>query len=98
MSKPTITCPGCGDTHEAPHGDPDFLLRDVSKCSVCDARIVYGELAPRVVVEPGAFPGGQPAMVFRVQDPLTKADVHVMKLDPQHAFLIAQAIISMVRP
>lgn len=101
MSDLTITCPACGDTHEAPGGDVDFLAKGITRCSVCDARVVYGELAPRVVVEPSSVDtavGSKDFMRLRFQDPTTKADVFVRDLDPQHAFMIAQAIISMVRP
>jgi hypothetical protein len=102
MSDATIiTCPACGDAHAAPNGDADFLRRGISRCTLCDARIVYGELAPRVVVEPARFrtiDGSRPAFRVAVQDPKTKTVVHEMLLDPQHAFLLAQSIISMVRP
>ena len=101
MSDITITCPACGDTHGAPEGDAAFLSRGISRCSVCDARIVYGELAPRVVIEPSSVAtpvGPKDFMRLRFQDPATKEDVFVRDIDPQHAFMIAQAIISMVRP
>lgn len=95
MSETTTTCPCCGHTSA---GDPEAVLATITRCTVCDARIVYGSPAPRVVVEPGSFAGGQPAIVVRVQDPLTKADLTRLELDPNHGFLLAQAIISMVRP
>lgn len=98
MSEAKVICPACGDTHDAPGGDRDFMVKSISRCDVCDARIVYGALAPRVVIEPGTFDNGAPAFVLLAQDPKTRAVVHEMKLDPQHAFLLAQAIISMVRP
>jgi hypothetical protein len=88
------TCPACGDTHQA----SEDLTQMIARCSLCDARIVYGELAPRIVVEPGTFANGMPAMLIRVQDAKTKDAVHEMKIDPHHAFLLAQAIIGMVRP
>lgn len=98
MPDATITCPGCGDTHAAPHGDAEYLLHMVSRCDLCDARIVYGELAPRLVVEPSTFENGAPAMAILIQDFKTREVLHELKLDPQHAFLLAQSIISMVRP
>ncbi len=98
---PMVTCPCCGDSHAAPNGDADYLKRAISRCDVCDARIVYGELATRVVVEPTTvetFAGPKDFLRLRFQDPKTKADVFASDVDPHQAFLIAQAIISMVRP
>ncbi len=98
---PTVTCPCCGDTHAAPGGDSRFLERGISKCDVCGALIVYGEVAPKVVVEPSTFDtpfGPQPAFILRTVDRKTNEVLHELKQDPQSAFLIAQAIISMVRP
>ena len=89
------TCLACG--HEANIVDGPPLEHSVIKCSECQARTAYGTLATRVVVEPSAR-NGHPMMRFRFQDPTTKEDMHAHDLDPQHAFLIAQAIISMVRP
>lgn len=98
---PTVTCPGCGDVSTAPDGDEHFLTKTISRCSKCGVRIVYGELAPRPVVEPASFStvfGPRPAIMLRFQDPVTKADVYAAKLDPEAAFLVGQAIISLVRP
>jgi hypothetical protein len=101
MSDATVSCPACGDTHAAPNGDPLFLQKNVSRCDVCDAHIVYGEIAPKVVVAPDEFAtvdGPKPAMLVRFQDRITGEDHHSVKLDPRHAFLVAQSIISLVRP
>lgn len=101
MSDVTVTCPACGDEHAAPGGDADFLKRDIVRCDVCSARIVYGELAPRVVVEPvtvDTIVGPKEFMRLCIQDPKTKAVVFDRPIDPQHAFMIAQTIITMVRP
>lgn len=101
MSDAKIVCPVCGDSHAAPNGDADYLLRNVSRCDLCDARIVYGKVAPKLIVEPSTFDtqlGPRPALLVKVQDVETKATLLEQKLDPQHAFLLAQAIISMVRP
>lgn len=98
MSDAKITCPGCGDTHAAPGGDPDFLKHNVSACDICGARIAYGEILPGIVVEPGAFAGGQPAFILHFQDPVTKAELYSARIDPGLGFLLGQAIISMVRP
>ncbi len=45
-----FTCPRCGHTDEMPDGDPpeDSVLR----CSECGAWIAFGELMPRLVVQP----------------------------------------------
>lgn len=97
----TITCPACKDTHSAPEGDADFLAKNVTRCSICDAHIAYGELVPPCVIEPASFNtafGERPAFSIRFQDPVTKAELFSYKADPRHAFQIAQAIISMVRP
>jgi hypothetical protein len=101
ISGPTITCPGCGDVTAAPNGDPEFLAKTIARCHECGVRIVYGELGPRPVVEPGEFStkyGPRPALLFRFQDAATQQDVYVAKLDPEAAFLLAQAAISLVRP
>jgi len=101
MSEPTVTCPVCDDTHAAPGGDSQFLARGISRCSICDARIVYGDPAVRVIDEPSTFDtidGPKPAILIRFQDPKTKAELFSVKLDPAHAFLHAQSLLSMVRP
>lgn len=101
MSEPMVTCPACGDSHAAPGGDADFLAHNIVRCDACQARIVYGELAPRFVIEPATVTtpcGPKDFMRLRVQDPVTKEDVYAHDIDPQHAFMIAQTIISMVRP
>lgn len=89
-----FTCPVCGDVSTPKGIDPKTC---VSRCDICDSRLVYGEPAPRLVVEPSAFDNQAPAFVLKIQDPKTKSETISVKIDPQHAFLLAQSIISMVR-
>lgn len=98
--KPMVACPACGDAHEAPDGDPLYLERNIVKCSECCARIVYGKLALCIVPEPHDIEttmGVKPGFKIRFQDPKTREDLFVAHIDPQHAFLLAQAIIASVR-
>lgn len=101
MSEPTISCPACDDKQPAPGGDENFFARNVAHCTNCSARIAYGELAPRIIVQPGTvdtIDGPRSVFMIHFQDPKTRQDIHVEKLDPQYAFLLAQNIISLVRP
>jgi hypothetical protein len=58
--------------------------------------MAYGVLAPRVVVEPARDDQGHDLVRIRTQDPITKADLHVIDIDPQCAALIAKNILDMV--
>ncbi len=92
----TITCLACG--HAAEAGDGPTLEASVCVCGECGARMVYGELAPRLVVEPCRLAGGFSGLRVRVQDPTTKADMHTIDLDPQYAASLAKNILSLVIP
>jgi hypothetical protein len=97
MSEKT-TCPNCGAPANV---DLATMQREILRCDVCDARLVYGTPALRVVQEPSTFDtpdGPKPAFLLRFQDPKTKADLFSLKLDPYQAFLHAQGIIATVRP
>lgn len=91
----TVTCPVCGDTHPAPGGDPDFLIRGISQCSVCGSRIAYGEPSPRIIIEPCPFEtkyGPRPGLLIRAQNPITLQDISATKLDPGLAEILVRAL------
>ena len=103
MAKGTITCPACGveePVHATSPGAGSIALHDVGefRCDACSARVVYGRLMPRVVVEPTR--GERDLMWIRIrrQDPRTKEDVgEPLDLDPKMAFEFAKAVIGLVR-
>lgn len=97
MSEPTITCPACGDTHAAPGGDPDFLLRGITRCDVCGARIVYGHIAPRVIIEPRTVEtpdGPRQVVVMTEQDWKTRSTAREWVLDGDYAKSVGDAFTS----
>ena len=89
-----IECMACG--HIADVAGEVSLANDIFRCEECGARMAYGQLAPRIVVEPARAP--QPMCRIRIQDAKTKADVHVLELDPQYAAMLAKNILSLVVP
>lgn len=87
------SCPACGGASNiaVPIESGIFV------CDDCNARVAYGEICPRIVVEPSQFPNGAPMLSVRIQDQVTKVPVFDLKMDPQHAFMLAKAIISLVQ-
>jgi hypothetical protein len=102
MTTAQITCLACGHAdavqNESGLEAPAFFETNVFKCSECGARMAYGKLAPRVVVEPFTDERGCHYIRHRFQDPITKADLFVADLDPQYAAMVAKAGISLVIP
>ena len=92
----SITCLACA--HAANVGPGPAPSESLFVCGECNARMVYGELAPRLCVEPCRLAGGFQGIRVRVQDPITKADMHAIDLDPQHAAILAKNILSLVIP
>jgi hypothetical protein len=74
------------------------LSDGIYRCDECGARMVYGELAPRIVVEPEISITGRPLVAIRIQDARTREDEHVLRLDPQFAASVAKNILSLVIP
>lgn len=63
-------------------------------CNFCGFRSVFGNAMPRVVVEPFVDSKGLHWLRRRFQDPITKRDLYVVDLDPQHAAREAVNILS----
>lgn len=97
-----IGCMACGHeaevTHEHPASTEEILATNIFRCDECGARMAFGHLMPRVVVEPFRDDNGVGWVRFRFQDPVTKADQHVVDLDPQFAAMIAKGALSIVIP
>lgn len=97
-----ITCLACGHVDNVPRTaaieDEAFFAEGIFFCNECNARMVYGELAPRIVVEPYTDGRGHVFVRQRIQDPITKADTSVTDLDPQHAVMMAKALLALVVP
>lgn len=96
MSDPTVACLACA--HEAPLAAGPPPSESILVCSECGARMPFGKIAQRVVVEPFVDDEGRSWVRYRFQDPITKQDVHVVDLDMLHAAHLAKATISLVIP
>jgi hypothetical protein len=96
MSEASIKCLACD--HVAPADGGAAPEDGIFACHECGARMPYGKLAPRVVVEPFVDDKGRSWVRHRVQDARTKEEVHAFDLDPQHAAMFAKAILSLVIP
>lgn len=91
-----ITCLACEHVADVPDG-PAFE-DGVFVCGECGARMAYGQLLPRIVVEPYEDERGRRWLRRRFQDPKTKIDLYVVDIDPQHAASEAKNILSLVLP
>jgi|GEM_PF-4022496 len=91
-----ITCLACSHRAKVEAGPP--FTESIFVCNECGARMVYGELAPRVVVEPRTDPLGRAWVRVRFQDARTQRDMYTADLDPQHAAMLAKAQLSLVIP
>lgn len=89
----TVTCPACGHESESPAP----LETAVFLCNQCNARLAYGAIAPRVVVEPTRHDSGYAMLRIAFQDQVTKTTTFETTLDAQHAFLLAKSIISVMQ-
>ncbi len=95
-----VTCPCCGSVErDATAGDVEHPpLADIGlfHCNACRARVVFGEIQMRVVVEPILDSKGRLWILKRYQDPKTKSDVLVVKQDPQFVFEEAQTALALI--
>lgn len=96
-----IQCMACDHvalvTHDAAI-HPDVVLKsDIFRCDECGARMAFGRLMPRIVVEPYEAHDGTRWVRLRTQDLKTK-EVTVVDLDPQYAAMLAKNILSIVVP
>ncbi len=91
-----ITCPACGHK-ESVQAEAALTLADVGLfvCNQCRTRAVHGALLPRVVVEPFSDRKGFTWTRTRYQDPITKADLYVVDLDPRGSAMVATATLSL---
>lgn len=99
MAHNSITCPVCGVEEASPDEMPMPPLHDIGlfRCEACGARVVFGKVAPRIVIEPYVERGVR-FVRLRFQDPKTKADIHVADLDPQFAVIVTKNILSISVP
>lgn len=99
MSTMKMTCLACGHVASvAKTDDCDCLDCGIFRCDQCRARMSFGVLMPRVVVEPFIDARGRQWLRRKYQDPKTKADLYVIDVDPQYAAMEAKQILSLVIP
>lgn len=89
-----VTCLACGHTANVADGPAfeDSCLR----CDECGARMSFGKLMPRVVVEPYIDERNIRWLRRRFQDPKTMADLFVVDVDAKYAETEAKNILSLV--
>lgn len=94
-------CPCCEAEERVPvPTDEPARVLDLAEvglfsCNRCGARVVHGVVMPRVVVEPFRDARGFVWVRYRFQDPKTKADVHVVDLDPKFAAQVSTNALSL---
>lgn len=99
MVSATVSCMACGHTDDVsvPESQASAPLdHGVFECSECNARMAFGRLLPRIVVEPITTPHGYRLVRRRYQDPKTLADIYVVDVDPRHAGNEAINVLSLV--
>ena len=99
MSINSVTCPMCGveEPFDADGQAPPPLHQvALFTCEACQARVVYGTVLPRIVVEPYCDTNGFTWVRKRYQDPRTREDKHVIDLDPKLAAMEAKAVLALV--
>lgn len=89
-----VVCLACGHAADVPGPPPE---ESILVCGECNARVSFGRLMPRVVVEPNVSDHRR-WLRLRFQDASTKLDVHVVDLDAQYAASLAKNILSLVIP
>jgi hypothetical protein len=91
-----VTCPCCGLEEPVADGG-STALEEIGEfsCEGCHARVVHGKVMPFVVVEPMKGPGGYLWQRVRIQDPKTRADLHVLECDPNLAIGLARNLLSL---
>ena len=102
MKTTTITCLACGHADAVQHNseldDRAFFASEIFRCSECNARMAFGKLMPRIVVEPYEDARGIRWLRRRYQDPKTREDLFVVDIDPQYAAMDAKNALSLVIP
>ena len=96
-----IQCLACGHVARVsvPLAEaPSPLDHGIFRCDECRARMVYGKLLFREVVEPFVDERGRHWLRRRFQDAATKVDVFVVDVDPQFAAMVARDMLDAVIP
>lgn len=97
MSAITITCLSCRHAFQvAAKSGCECAADDVYRCLECGARMAFGKLMPRIVIEPFVDERGIRWVRKRYQDPITKADLYVVDVDREYALMEAKQILSLV--
>jgi len=99
MAHNSVTCPVCGLEETSPDESPLPPLHEIGefRCEGCVARVIFGKIAPHIVVEPYVERGFRWTRL-RIQDPKTRADLHVLDLDPKLAVSLTKNILSVSVP
>lgn len=95
----TITCLACSHTSHVsvPLVEaPNPLAHGVFRCDECGARMAYGRLTMREVVEPYVDDTGRRWVRRRFQDPKTREDLFVLDVDRERAIDCARELLSLV--
>jgi hypothetical protein len=92
----SVTCLACN--HHALVRGSEPIEASVFVCDECGARMAFGKLAPRVVIEPAVDQKGNFLLRTRYQCPKTKQELFVADLDPMYALAIAKNVLSLVVP
>ncbi len=93
-SPETFTCPACGHTDKLGDIAPE---REIIKCDECEARIAYGVLMPRVVVQPAADRRFCEVLVEERRHGEEPKAVRI-QFDRAFGHLVAENILSITRP
>ncbi len=97
MVESKIPCPCCKRT-ESTRAEKPLTLADIDLfiCGSCGARVAWGKLQMRQVVEPFTDDKGVTWCRTRYQDPRTKRDLFVVDTDAKNAALWASNVLSLV--
>lgn len=95
MANNSVTCPICGVEEASPDERPMPPLHDIGdfRCEACGTRVIFGKVAPRIVIEPYEEHGIRWTRL-RFQDPKTRQDIHVADLDPNLAVSVTKNVLS----
>lgn len=90
-----VICPCCHVGEASPDGEP-VALENVGlfRCDHCGARVVFGRVMPRVVIERVVDERGFGWIRKRYQDARTKEDLYVVDLDPKYAAMEVAEVLS----
>lgn len=99
--KVVVACLACEDKSVvlvAQEHAANPLQHSIFTCSECGARIAYGTLETKVVIEPYLDEAGRQWVRKRYQDFRTREELFVVDLDPQYAAMEAKNVLSLVIP